>query len=158
MILRFQFNDLWRRVTDLERYATATMKSTIITLIMTTALWLTGCGKTSNTLAESTNKEVVTSDVAAYATTGASTTTNIDLRVTEIWKGFEEASKLGVTDGMRFSQDNPGGHLPEGAILRFSVDTNLHILTTDVTWVRSGRVDYMEKNISVQEFKAKIGL
>ncbi|MGZ4965169.1 MAG: hypothetical protein ACXWC8_21650, partial [Limisphaerales bacterium] len=95
--------------------------------------------------------------VVAYATTAASTTTNIDLTVTEIWKGVEEASKLGVTNGMRFSQDNPGGRLPEGAILRFSVDTNLQTLTKDVTWVRSGRVVYMYKSIPVQEFKAEIG-
>ncbi|MGZ4974155.1 MAG: hypothetical protein ACXWDN_15445 [Limisphaerales bacterium] len=133
------------------------MKSTIITVIIAASLMLTGCGKTSNTSAERTNKEVATSQVVAYATTAASTTTNIDLTVTEIWKGVEEASKLGVTNGMRFSQDNPGGRLPEGAILRFSVDTNLQTLTKDVTWVRSGRVVYMYKSIPVQEFKAEIG-
>jgi hypothetical protein len=134
------------------------MNSTIITVIMAGSLLLAGCGKTSNSLAEETNKEVGTSQVVAYATTAASTTTSIDLTVTEIWKGSEDASKLGITNGMRFPLDNPRGHLPEGAILRFSVDTNLHTLTKDVTWVRSGRVDYMYKNISVQEFKAKIGL
>src|SRR5690242_5950982 len=134
------------------------MKSTTITVIMAASFLLTGCGKTSNTLAKRTNKEVGTSQVVGYATTAASTTSNIVLTVTEIWKGLDEASKLGITNGMQFSQANPGGRLPEGAILRFSVDTNLQTSTKDITWVRSGRVVYMYKNMTVEEFKAEIGL
>lgn len=134
------------------------MKSTIITVIMAASIVLTGCGKTSNTEAERTNKDVSTSQVVCYATTAAGTATNILLTVTEIWKGSEEASKLGITNGMQFSKDNPAGSLPEGAIFLLSVDTNRQTLTEQFTWVRSGRVVYEYKDMSVQEFKAKIGL
>ena len=132
------------------------MKSSIIMGIMAVSLLLTGCGKRNNTLAERTAKDVSTSQVVGYATVATSTTTNIFLTVTEIWKGSEQASRFGITNGMQFSKDwnHWDGSLPEGAVFLSSFDTNRQTGTEEIIWVRSGRVE----NMTVQEFKAKIGL
>lgn len=142
------------------RWAAGLMKSTIAMAIMAASLLLTGCGKVGNTPAERIAKEVGESQVIAYATTGRSTRTNILLTVTEIWKGSEEAAGLGLTNGMQFLEDNPGGSLPEAAIILSSADTNHQSLTglnpqwQSTWWVRAGRIEPM----TVQEFKAKFGL
>jgi len=130
------------------------MKNIIIIGIMAATILLTGCGKVDTAMVERTKKEVATSQVIGYASTAASTTTNISLTVTEIWKTSEEATRLGITNGMQFSKDNPAGRLPEGAVFLFSFDTNRQTSSEEIIWVRSGRVEHM----TVQEYKAKIGL
>jgi hypothetical protein len=130
------------------------MKSAIFMGIMAASLLLTGCGKMSNTLTETTATGVATNQVVGYARYDRSTATNILLTVTEIWKGSEEASRLGITNGMRFPEDVPAGSLPEAAIFLLSVDTNRQTSSEEIIWVRSGQVEHM----TVQEFKAKIGL
>ncbi len=130
------------------------MKGTNLMGSMAALVLLTGCGKMRSPLAERTVKEVPTNQVVAYATTASSTTTNILLKVTEIWKGSEDTRRFGITNGVQFSKDNPAGRLPEGAILLFSFSTSGQMSSEEIIWVRSGRVDRM----TVQEFKAKIGL
>jgi hypothetical protein len=132
------------------------MKTIIIIGIMAASILLTGCAKVDTAMVERTKKEVATSQVIGYASTATSTTTNISLTVTEIWKTSEEATRLGVTNGMQFSKDYSrwDGRLPEGAIFLFSFDTSRQTSSEEVIWVRSGRVDRM----TVQEFKTKIGL
>ena len=130
------------------------MKSTIIIGIMAASVFLTGCAKVDDELVARTKEGVVQSQVVGYATTGTSTTTNILLTVTEIWKGSEEASRLGITNGMQFSESNPAGRPPEGAIFVFKFNRQTLGEQKQITWVRSGRV----LNMSVQEFKTKIGL
>jgi hypothetical protein len=149
---RFHLEDHWPSAITNERYA----ESTFVMGIMAAALLLTGCGKTSNTLAERAAKDVGKSQVVGYATAATGTTTNILLTVTEIWKGSEEASRLGITNGMQFSKDDPAGRLPDGAVFSVSVDTNLQPTEQSYYWVRSGRVGI--GNMTVQEFRAKIGL
>ncbi len=135
-------------------YAAAPMKAIRVMGILAALLFLTGCGKMGDPLAERTAKEVGTNQVIAYATTVSSATTNILLEVTEIWKGSEEARRLGITNGVQFSEDNPAGSLPEGAILLFSFNTNDQKSSEEIIWVRSRRVG----RVTVQDFKAKIGL
>jgi len=130
------------------------MKNSIVMGIMAASLLLTGCGKMNDTPAVRTTKDVAKSQVVGYATVATKTTTNILLTVTEIWKGSEEASMLGITNGKQFPENDPAGRLPEGAIFLLSVDTNRQTSTEQIWWVRSGRVE----NMTVQEFKAKIGL
>jgi uncharacterized protein YunC (DUF1805 family) len=130
------------------------MKNIIILAVVAASVLLIGCGKMGTAMIERTKKEVATSQVIGYASTATSTTTNISLTVTEIWKSSEEATRLGITNGMQFSKDNPAGRLPEGAIFLFSFDTNRQTSSEEIIWVRSGRVERM----TVQEFKAKIGL
>jgi hypothetical protein len=132
------------------------MKSTIVMGIVAASLLLTGCGKMSNTLTERTAAGVATNQVVGYARIDRITTTNIFLTVSEIWKGLEQASRLGITNGMDFPEagDHIGGSPPEGAVFLLSVDTNRQTSSEEIIWVRSGQVEHM----TVQEFKAKIGL
>ena len=132
------------------------MKSTIVMGIVAASLLLTGCGKMSNTLTERTAAGVATNQVVGYARIDRITTTNIFLIVSEIWKGLEQASRLGITNGMDFPEagDHIGGRPPEGEVFLLSVDTNRQTSSEEIIWVRSGQVEHM----TVQEFKAKIGL
>ena len=130
------------------------MNRIIIMGIMAASILLAGCSRMDDTMVARTKKEVPTSQVIGYASANAGNTTNIILKITEIWKGSEEASRLGITNGMQFSKDNPAGRLPEGAIFLFSFDTNRQTSSEEFIWVRSSRVEHM----TVQEFKAKIGL
>jgi hypothetical protein len=132
------------------------MKKLIIIGIMAASILLTGCGKMGDAVVARTQKEVATSQVIGYASANSGKTTNILLTITEIWRGSEEGARLGITNGMQFSEDGyySAGSLPEGAVCLFSVDTNRQTSSKHIIWVRSGRVE----NMTVQEFKAKIGL
>ncbi len=131
------------------------MKSIIILAIMLASLLLTGCGKMGDDLVERTKTGVATGQVVGYGRTGRSTT-NIFLTVTEIWKGSEHSSRFGITNGMQFSLEWSlwKDSIPEAAFFVFSEDTNLQTSHEQFIWVRSGQVEHM----TVQEFKAKIGL
>jgi hypothetical protein len=132
------------------------MRNIIIIGIMAASILLTGCGKMGDAEIARIQNEVATNQMIGYANVNAGKTTNILLTITEIWKGSEEGSRLGITNGRQFSEDwnNYSGSLPEGAVFLFSVDTNRQTSSESVIWVRSGRVE----NMTVQEFKAKIGL
>jgi hypothetical protein len=132
------------------------MKHILITAGMAVLILLTGCSRMGNSLTERTAAGVATNQVVGYARIDKITTTNIFLTVTEIWKGSEQAARLGITNGMDYPEggDHLGGSPPEGAIFLLSVDTNRQTSSEEVIWVRSGHVDHM----TVQEFKAKIGL
>ena len=112
-------------------------------------------GKGGNPFVASERKEVATNQVVGYASANAGNPTNIIFTITEIWKGSEEASRLGITNGMQFTEDGhvPAGRLPDGAIFLFSLNTNL-TAEEEMIYVRSGRVE----NMTVKEFKAKLGL
>jgi hypothetical protein len=132
------------------------MKNIIILAIVAASGLLIGCNRMGPVMVARTKNEVATNQVVGYARTDRSTTTNIFLTVTEIWKGSEQASRFGITNGMQFSEDwnRWNGSVPEGAVFLSSFDTNRQTGTEEVIWVRSGRVE----NMTVQEFKAKIGL
>src|SRR5665213_271475 len=130
------------------------MKNIIILAIVAASGLLIGCNKMGPVMVARTKNEVATNQVVGYASTDKSTTTNIFLMVTEIWKGSEEALRLDITNGMQFPEDIPAGSLPEAAIFLLSVDTNRQTSTEEIIWVRSGRVE----KLTVQEFKTKIGL
>jgi hypothetical protein len=132
------------------------MNNILVIGIVAASILLTGCGNMGDATVGRTQKEVATSQVIGYASANAVKTTNILLTITEIWKGSEEGSRLGITNGMQFSEDgyHSDGSLPEGAVFLFSVDTNRQTSSESIIWVRSGRVDRM----TVREFKAKIGL
>ena len=132
------------------------MNNIVVIGIAAASILLTGCDKMGDPTVARTQKEVATSQVIGYASANAAKTTNILLTITEIWKGSEEGLRLGITNGMQFSEDryHSDGSLPEGAVFLFSVDTNRQTSSESIIWVRSGRVDRM----TVQEFKTKIGL
>jgi hypothetical protein len=128
-------------------------KRAVILAIVTASGLLIGCNRMGPTMVARTKNEAATNQVVGYARTDRSTTTNIFLTVTEIWKGSEQASRFGMTNGMQFSEDwsHWDGSLPEAAIFLLSVDTNRQISHEEVIWVRSGQVEHM----TVQEFKSK---
>jgi len=132
------------------------MKTITILAIVVASGLLIGCNRTSPVMVARIKNEVASNQVVGYARTDRSTTTNIVLTITEIWKGSEEASRLGITNGMQFSENwnRWDGSLPEAAIFLRSVDTNHQTSFEESIWVRSGQVEHM----TVQEFKAKIGL
>jgi hypothetical protein len=132
------------------------MKNILISAGMAVLILLTGCNKMGPVMVARTKNEVATNQVVGYARIDKITTTNIFLTVTEIWKGSEQASRLGITNGIDYPEggDHLGGSPPEGAIFLLSVDANRQTSSEEVIWVRSGQVEHM----SVQEFKAKIGL
>ena len=132
------------------------MENIVIMAIVAASVLLIGCNRMGPAMVATTKKEVATSQVVGYARTDRSTTTNIFLTVTEIWKGSEQASRFGITNGMQFSMDwsRWDGSLPEAAIILLSVDTNGHSSHEDIIYVRSGQVEHM----TVQEFKSEIGL
>jgi hypothetical protein len=134
------------------------MKNIIIIGIMAASILMTGCGNKAayNALyLEKTKKEVAQSQVVGYASANINKTTNILFTITEIWKGSEKASTLGMTNGMQFSDDNyqSAANLPDGEIIIFSRDARGTTEQTTI-YVWSGRVEDM----TVKEFKAKIGL
>jgi hypothetical protein len=57
---------------------------------------------------------------------------------------------------MQFTEDwnRWDSSLPEGAVFLSSFDTNRQTGTEEIIWIRSGQIEHM----TVQEFKAKIGL
>jgi hypothetical protein len=132
------------------------MKDIIILAVVAASSLLIGCNKMGPAMVERTKNEVATNQVVGYASADRSTPTNIFLTVTEIWKGSEQASRFGITNGMQFSEDwsRWDGSLPVGAVFLSSFDTTRQTGTEDIIWVRSGQIEHM----TVQEFKAKIGL
>ena len=132
------------------------MKNIVILAIVAASGLLIGCNRMGPVMVARTKNEVATNQVVGYARTDRSTTTNIFLTVTEIWKGSEQTSRFGITNGMQFSEDwnRWDGSLPEAAIFLLSVDTNRQTSYKEIIWVRSGQVERM----TVQEFKSKIGL
>jgi hypothetical protein len=110
-----------------------------------------------NFVAEET-KAAESSQVIAYASADTNRMPNIVLTVSEIWKGADHASALGITNGMQLSISGGGiaGGLPDGAIVFIpaAVSPSVALQKRQVTFVRSGRV----LDITVQEFKKGIGL
>ena len=132
------------------------MKYLIIPAIVAGSVLLLACRKEDTATVERAREGVAISQVIGYASTDRSTATNIFLKVTEIWKGSEQASQFGVTNGMTFSEDGyfAPADLPEGAVVLFSFNTTRQISSEQIIWVRSGRIARM----TVQDFKTKIGL
>lgn len=99
------------------------MKNIVILAIFTASGLLMGCNRMGPAIVARTKNEAATNQVVGYARTDRSTTTNIFLTVTEIWKGTEQASRFGMTNGMQFSENwsRWDGSLPEAAIFLLSV-------------------------------------
>ena len=98
------------------------------------------------------------SQVIGYASADTNNTTNILFTITEIWKGSQEASTLGVTNGMQFPHRWPadGGTPPEGAVVMFPrvASSSMALAGRGFLFVRAGRV----LDMTIQEFKTKAGL
>lgn len=125
--------------------------------MMAVSVLLTGCGNHDDTLVARTKEEAARSQVVGYAIANTSQTTNILFTVTEIWKGSEVASTLGITNGEKYSDNyyQPDADPPDGEIFLLSLGTNVTSIREDgYIYVRAGLIGHM----SVQEFKARIGL
>jgi hypothetical protein len=127
----------------------------LIAGFMLAAICLTGCGKkVGNDILEQTQKEVASSRVVGYAVANSSKPPNMVFTVTEIWKGSEDASTLGVTNGTRIECEyRSTQNIPEAIIVLFPPGGSPSGLRS-VIWVRQGQVSDMP----VREFKTKIGL
>jgi|SRR5665213_482949 len=156
------------------------MKNTTIIVIMAAAILIAGCGKKSSSssakpppprvgvegvesssspVSQPEQKEVVAaSPVIVYASANTNDLSNISLVVQEIWKGSDEASTFGITNGMQLSLQwlAKYGLPPDGAVVCFPQGVSSS--TASGNWteypVSGGKVSGM----SIQQFKSKYGL
>jgi major membrane immunogen (membrane-anchored lipoprotein) len=139
------------------------MKNIIIIGIMAASILLTGCGKKAADdakppqriyLLAQTKKDVAASRVVCYAIAKPSKTRNMVFTITEIWKGSEDGSALGITNGTQIESEYPStDNIPEAAIVLFPQGGSPSGQRSMI-WVRQGQVS----DLPVQEFKTKIGL
>ena len=135
------------------------MKNILITAGMAVLILLTGCRKqaTSAKMLAHTRTEAATSQAVCYAILDTSKSTNAVFKVTEIWKGSDDGSTLGITNGTHiYSPLQTPPDSPDGAILLFLQDatTAEPQRAMSAIWVRHGRV----LDMTIQEFKKKVGL
>ena len=139
------------------------MNNIIIIGVMAVLTLLTGCGKKdvisnnqNDSIVADTKHAVATSRVVGYAIADTSKSTNMIFTITEIWKGTNEGSAFGITNGTQIRYQSPDPdtkYLPDAAIVIFpKLDGNLE--SRSLTFVYQGKMCGM----SVQEFKTKIGL
>jgi len=123
---------------------------------MAALTFLTSCEKKNqnNSVVADTKHNVATSRVVGYAIADTSKSTNIIFTITEIWKGENEGSAFGITNGTQIRYQSPDTeYRPDAAIAIFpKLDGNLE--SRSLTFVYKGKMCGM----SVQEFKTKIGL
>lgn len=99
--------------------------------------------------------------VVAYAVADTNRSTNMTFTITQIWKGSEEGSALGITNGTQIRYQYPNGstaYLPDAAIVTITQDfspSDTQAITfgpgIGMDFVRQGKVEGM----TVQEFKKK---
>ena len=125
---------------------------------MAVAILLTGCRKQAAyaKILAHTKADAATSQAVCYAIIDTSKSTNAVFTVTEIWKGSDDGSTLGITNGTRIYslfQAPPDSDRAVLLILRDATTQEPQRVMSAI-WVRHGRVFDM----SIQEFKKKIGL
>jgi hypothetical protein len=153
------------------------MKNTMVMGIMVFSILLAGCGKKSvadkevppyhgQTFTQSAIDDFITqehkvadnSQVIAYASADTNHMPNIILTVAEIWKGAQDASILGVTNGTQFSLDGNSlrGPLPDGAVVLIpqADSPSIALQQRRVTFVRSGRI----LDMTIKEYKTRLGM
>jgi hypothetical protein len=135
------------------------MKNILITAGMAVLILLTACRKqaTSAKMLAHTRTEAATSQAVCYGILDTRKSTNAVFKVTEIWKGSNDGSTLGITNGTHiYSLFHTPADSPDGAILLFLQDatTAEPQRAMSAIWVRHGRV----LDMTIQEFKKKIGL
>jgi hypothetical protein len=135
------------------------MKNIIIIGVMAVLTLLTSCERKNvinqnNSVVADTKHNVAASRVVGYAIADTSKSTNIIFTITEIWKGENEGSAFGITNGTQIRYQSPDTeYRPDAAIVIFpKLDGNLE--SRSLTFVYQGKMCGM----SVQEFKTKIGL
>ena len=126
---------------------------------MAVAILLTGCRKQAAyaKILAHTKADAATSQAVCYAIIDTSKSTNVVFTVTEIWKGSDDGSTLGITSGTRiYSLFQAPPDSSDRAILLFSQDATIQEpqRAMSAIWVRHGRVF----DLTIQEFKKKIGL
>jgi hypothetical protein len=169
------------------------MKNTTITVIMAATILIAGCGKKRAATNDSTPsirtnyslKYTYSNDIAgmqmtvnqcqviAYATADTNNATNIVFTVSDIWKGANEATALGITNGTQFSFLSPAssgfaisnGDLLDGGIvliptvfyekgIRQVLSPSEALQKRLILPVRAGQFDGM----TIKEYKGKFGL
>jgi hypothetical protein len=153
------------------------MKNLIVIGIMVVLIPVAGCGKKSvadkevppyhgQTFTQASDDDFIAqeqkvadnSQVIAYASAGTNQMPNIVLTVSEIWKGAQDASILGVTNGTQFSLDGNSlrGPLPDGAIVLIpqADSPSVALEHRRVTFVRSGRI----LDMTIKKYKTRLGL
>jgi hypothetical protein len=164
------------------------MKNTTITVIMAATILIAGCGKkraTTNKSAPSirtnyslkyTHSDEIADmqimvnqcQVIAYAMVDTNNAANIVFTVSDIWKGANEASTLGITNGTQFSTSSlalPNTELLDGGIvliptvfyekgIRQVLSPAEAVQKRLILPVRAGQFDGM----SIKEYKGKFGL
>jgi hypothetical protein len=142
------------------------MKTILITGAMVTSILSAGCNKSApsgpaysqvSAPPQPLSKLVPQSTVIAYAKADTNGLPRVSLVVADIWKGSHEASRLGITNGLRLLLllPFPASHPPDGAVIFFptnSVPPDFFIRS--VYSVYDGRVDGM----SIEKFRYKFGL
>ena len=135
------------------------MKNLVIILGITVSILLTGCRKQAAyaKLVAHTKTDVAISQAVCYAILDTDKGTNSVFTVTEIWKGSDDGSTLGITNGTQiYSLEPVPADSPDRAILVFSqgATTTKPQGAMSAIFVRHGRV----LDMTIQEFKKKIGL
>jgi hypothetical protein len=154
------------------------MKTSII--VMLASVLLVGCGKKSSTTGnsalmpppgQSPEELVAQCPVIIYTSADTNNMPNLGLIVREIWKGKDEASVLGITNGMSFPCQWPTnyGPVPDGAVIlipsgvspstQFTVP-NPDKYSTQPTWMKMVVLshDGKFKDMSPHDYKTKLGL
>jgi hypothetical protein len=169
------------------------MKYSIISIIMAAFISVAGCGKKSDSAhnpipptetnssikityslpgshsntVERLHKRVALSQVVAYANANTNDAPNIVLTVVVIWKGADEASALGITNGtqipLRMTGDEASatliGRFPDGAILFFQrpiSPSEAPFQYSEMLYVWAGRISL--DRLTIQDFRTKFGL
>jgi hypothetical protein len=158
----------------------STMKTSLIIGVMLASVLLGGCGKKGGTTyssirflepGHSPEELVAQCPVIIYTSADTNNIPNLRLVVREIWKGKDEASGLGITNGMTFPFQWPTNHglPPDGAVVFITPGVNPSTQFTApnpdkdspmpawmkmVAFSHDGKI----KNMSPQDFKTKLGL
>ena|ERR1035437_2299304 len=134
------------------------MKHSIIAGIVAAFILLAGCSKSEPHTPTPVKNLVAQSQIIAYTSADTNNAPHLGLIVMEILKGQQEASALGITNGMQFPYEYPKGvrHLPDGAFVFIKPEeiSATGVKFSAMYWVKDGRV----KDMTVQQFKTSCGL
>jgi hypothetical protein len=144
------------------------MKNTTFIAVVAAIFVVADCGRKAGLPGTSASQETASTDISpkhiatqspiiVYASADTNSLPIIHLIVTEVWKGLDESSAAGITNGAEYSFQWPtnGGSLPEGAVLFFrreSPSSKAFELGAKFM-VRAGRI---AGNGTTQEFKSTL--
>ena len=143
------------------------MRTIIVVAVITVAVLL-GCSAKRDASEASTltaedfikgeQKRVAQFQVVAYATVNTNKVPNIVLTVSEIWKGDQEATALGITNGTQFPTrwHANADFLPDCAIIYIprTVDPTQPFMGGGALFPKNGGV---YTGVTIQNYKAGLG-